>query len=147
MRRPGFPGVLRHAALGDLVILAPFALPVVAEHYLRLWFLVNGWLGGAALPPALDPTTLLFINLFGLFAVIFSVLRLRLPSVVMARMAGVTKLLAVALIGFGLITGAAPVFAIALVADLVLGLLLVMAIDPPSGAGASARQSRVPPTV
>ncbi|PWR20301.1 hypothetical protein [Zavarzinia aquatilis] len=119
--------VLREVALADLVVLGPFAVPGLAEAYLGLWFQLNGALGFAADAPLLGPTGGLLLNLLGFFAVLSALLRLRDPGGVAWPLAGMAKAVAVVLIAAGLARGAAPIFAVALVADAIACIRLALA--------------------
>ncbi|MCF4167295.1 hypothetical protein L2U69_16725 [Zavarzinia compransoris] len=120
-------GVLRQVAMADLVILAPFAVPFLAERYLALWFWLNGRIGHDAVVPDLGATGWLLVNLMGFFAVWAAVLRLRARGAVAVRLTLAAKAVAVVLIAIGLVRGAAPILAVALVADAVACLRIGLA--------------------
>lgn len=73
-------GFQRASAIYDLVAITPFALPGMAAweigqlHETAIRFSIPGQL------PAFEPTHLFFANIFGMFTIAWSVLRLRNPD-------------------------------------------------------------------
>lgn len=116
--------LLRHANIADAILLAPFAVPMVSDFYLRLWSSLNEAAGGQAFA-RFDPTHLVFVNLVGLFALFGVFLRVRWQSTPLAFSVGVLKLAASAIFAFALVNGGARVFAVPLVVDLIMGALLI----------------------
>jgi len=117
--------LLRQANIADGLILAPFAVPFVAGHYLNFWSWLDIVIGGSGLAEFASDQ-LVFVNLAGAFALFGIVLRHRHPDIATARAVGVFKLCAVAIFGSALAMGAARVFAIPMAADLIVGLLLCL---------------------
>ena len=92
LSRPAYLRIVRASAWYDLVVTAPFFTPwsfAVARDQLST---LNGQLGGAALP-AFDPFHTLFVCLLGSIVLVWSVLRLRAPSVALGRYDGAGRLL------------------------------------------------------
>jgi hypothetical protein len=76
--------LVRTSAAYDLVVTAPFATPwTLAWLHAGLQH-VAAALGVAGLPP-LDPLHVLFANLLGVIVVVWSVLRLRGPTIALGR--------------------------------------------------------------
>jgi len=82
-----FLTIVRASAMYDLLLTAPFATPwSFAFAHARLSD-ANGWLGGGALPPFGD-LHMLFAGLMASIVLVWSVLRLRAPSVALGRYDG-----------------------------------------------------------
>lgn len=122
--KPAFAKVLKQANIADAVILAPFALPFLAQHYLRFWDWANAMLGGTPFG-AFGPTQLVFVNLAGAFAVLSVLLRSRHTGVRTARTVGLFKLTVAAIFALAIAGGAARIFAVPMIADLIVGALLL----------------------
>lgn len=123
--RAPFARILTQANIADAAILAPFAIPFVAQYYLRFWDWVNAMLGGAPFSE-FGPTQLIFVNLAGAFAVLAVIMRSRLPGARTARTVGLFKLIVAAIFAVAIAGGAARVFAIPMIADLIIGTLLLL---------------------
>ncbi|MGL4489862.1 MAG: hypothetical protein ACRCU5_10515 [Rhizobiaceae bacterium] len=69
--------IVRAGALYDLIVIGPLALPGLATIQLKIMFWLNGWLGlpGGGMPE-FAPVEMLFVNMFGLVAMIWISLRL-----------------------------------------------------------------------
>ncbi len=117
--------VFRQANIADLVILTPFAVPFVADHYIGLWRIISETIAPARPLGQLAPDAMLFVNLTGAFALLAVLLRMKRASAQTALMTGVFKLCASAIFATALLRGASPVFAVPLIADLVVGTVLV----------------------
>lgn len=117
--------LLKQANIADGLILAPFAIPFVAGFYLNFWGVLNGLIGGSSFP-AFDATQVIFVNLAGAFALLAVLIRAQHPSTETAFAVGVFKLAAAAIFAIGLASEAALVFAIPLIADLLMGSALVI---------------------
>ncbi len=70
-------GVQRASAIYDLIAITPFALPGVAAWEIGQLHAVATQLGIPGDFPAFLPTHLFFANVFGIFTITWSVLRLR----------------------------------------------------------------------
>jgi hypothetical protein len=70
----------RASAIYDLVAVTPFALPGVAAWEIARLHETALHLGISGDFPAFSPTHLFFANVFGIFAITWSVLRLRNPE-------------------------------------------------------------------
>ena len=121
--RPLSSRLLVQANLADGIILLPFAVPFMAQYYLRLWSWLNLSLGGASFPD-FTSTHLVFVNLVGAFAVLAVVFRARQDTIQTAQTVGIFKLLVATIFGLAVAGGAARVFVIPMLADLIVGSLL-----------------------
>ena len=81
---PGFQRIVWFSALYDLIVTAPFATPWTFELNRAQLSAVNVALGGQPLP-AFDPVQTLFVLLMGSIVIVWSVLRLRGPTVQLGR--------------------------------------------------------------
>ncbi len=72
--------VQRASAIYDLIAVTPFAIPGVAAWQISRLHAIATQLGSPGDFPAFQPTHLLFANLFGIFTIVWSVLRLRNPE-------------------------------------------------------------------
>jgi hypothetical protein len=89
---PAFLAVVRASAVYDLLLTAPFVTPwsfAIAHGQLSN---VNVGLGGGALP-AFGPFHLLFAGLMASIVLVWSVLRLRAPSVTLGRYDAAARIL------------------------------------------------------
>ncbi|MFW2348975.1 hypothetical protein [Qipengyuania sp.] len=122
---PRRAAIFRQANIADLIILTPFAIPVVSDYYLALWRILSEAIAPGRPLGTFAPDAMLFVNLTGAFAVLAVVLRIKLGSPQAAWMTVVFKLFATTIFAVALLRGASPVFAVPLVADLAVGILLV----------------------
>lgn len=122
---PRWAAIFMQANIADLIILAPFTVPFVADHYLGLWRMLSEAISPDRPLGAFGTDAMLFVNLAGAFAVLAVLLRKKLASAHAAWMTGMFKLCATAIFAVALLRGASPVFAVPLIADLVVGTLLV----------------------
>ena len=128
---PRWKGVFKQTNIADLVILTPFAIPFVADHYLSLWRLISETISADRPLGEFGPDAVLFVNLAGAFALLAVLVRMRLANAQAARMTGIFKLFAAAIFAIALMREASLVFAIPLIADLVLGALLLVTSRKP----------------
>ena len=117
--------LLKQANIADTVILLPFAVPLVAAHYIRFWAWLDEAFGGSGLPD-FEPDHLVFVNLAGAFAVLGVTFRAQSGTVEAARSVGLFKLVVTVIFAVALFTGAARIFAVPLLADLVTGVALLI---------------------
>lgn len=122
---PRWAAIFRQANIADMIILAPFAIPVAADYYLVMWRIFSEMIASTRPLGTFSPDAMLFVNLTGSFAVLALLLRASMASAQAAWMTGVFKLCATAVFAAALLRGASPVFAVPLIADLVVGTLLV----------------------
>lgn len=118
--------VFRQANIADLIILAPFSVPIIAEHYVGLWRFLGDIIAPENSLQNFSNDALLFVNLAGAFAVFAVLLRMRLDDAKAARATGYFKLVASAIFAIAVWRGGSAVFVIPLVADLVIGSLLII---------------------
>jgi len=81
---PRFLRVVWFSALYDLIVTAPFATPWTFELNRAQLSAINVALGGQPLP-AFDPVQTLFALLMGSIVIVWSVLRLRGPTLQLGR--------------------------------------------------------------
>lgn len=122
---PRWAAVFRQANIADLIILAPFAVPLVADHYLVLWRMISEAISPERALGAFGTDATLFVNLAGAFAVLAVLLRMKLASAQAAFMTGIFKFCAAAIFSVALLRGASAVFAVPMIADLALAILLI----------------------
>lgn len=99
--------IVRVSAWYDLLVTAPFFTPwtfAYAHHQLSA---LNLALGGAALPP-FDAFPTLFVCLMGSLVLVWSLLRLRYPSVTLGRHDGAARLMFSVWMGWALLATGAP---------------------------------------
>jgi hypothetical protein len=89
---PGFLRVVWFSALYDFIVTAPFATPWTFEMNRAQLSTINLALGGQALP-AFDPVQTLFALLMGSIVMVWSVLRLRGPTLQLGRYDAAGRLL------------------------------------------------------
>lgn len=123
--KPRWHGIFRQANIADLIILMPFAIPVLSDHYLGLWRMISETVPADRPLGEFGPDAMLFVNLAGAFAVLAVLVRMKLGNVDAARMTGGFKLVAVVIFTIAIMRGASFVFVVPLLADLVIGGLLV----------------------
>lgn len=124
--RPRWQGLFKQANIVDLVILTPFAIPFLSDYYVGLWRMISEAVSADRPLGEFGPDATLFVNLAGAFAVLAVLTRMKLASVEAARMTGVFKLAAAAIFAIALLRNASLVFAVPLIADLILGALLLV---------------------
>ncbi|WP_402468924.1 hypothetical protein [Isoptericola aurantiacus] len=92
--------VVRASAVYDLVATGGFALPWTAAVAVDLLVRLHGAAGlSGTVPPADDPLTVLFANLMGAVVVVWSVVRLRRPTLAL----GAADTVARALFSLGMV--------------------------------------------
>ena len=108
LSRSAFLTIVRASAAYDFLLTAPFATPWTFAYAHAHLSALNESLGGAPLPP-FGPFHVLFACLMGSIVLVWSVLRLRAPSVTLGRYAGHPKpiLTGVAMAVFGVVLIAA----------------------------------------
>ena len=127
--QPRWAAIFRQANIADMIILTPFAIPVVADYYLALWRIFSEAIAPARPLGTFAPNAMLFVNLTGAFAVLAVVLRIKFGSPQAAWMMGMFKLFATAIFAVALLRGASPIFAVPLFADVSMGILLVASLQ------------------
>jgi hypothetical protein len=68
--------IVRLCAIYDLLVVGPLAFPGLSELQLNNIFWLNHWLGLAGARPDFEPAEMLFVNLFGIVALMWTYLRL-----------------------------------------------------------------------
>lgn len=79
------------SALYDLIVIAPFAFPLVSDIYLQLCLQLHHWLGQGSFP-LFEPLHMLFVNLLGGVVIVWSLVRLRSPAAVFGLFDGLTRI-------------------------------------------------------
>ena len=117
-----FLRIVRTSAWYDLIVTAPFATPwTFALLHQALSALAHA-LGMGGLP-AFEPTHLLMANLMGSVVCVWSVLRIRRPSVALGRYDAVARGLFAAWQAYALASGATLLLVHFLIAEIGFGLL------------------------
>jgi hypothetical protein len=124
--RPAWQKVFSQANIADLVILTPFAVPFVADLYLGIWRHVSALLSPGRPLSGFTSDAMLFVNLAGAFAVCLICMRIKLGTQAAARMTGIFKLCAAGIFALALGRGASLIFAVPLLADAIIGVLLLV---------------------
>lgn len=103
--------IIRGAAWCDLVITAPFAVPLVAEAIIALLYGIDREIGFAtpALMFEMGPLAMMFAHIMGVLGVVWAIARLRQPVVELARIDAGARLVVAALIFYAILAGATPV--------------------------------------
>jgi hypothetical protein len=112
-----FLRIVWFSALYDLVVTAPFATPWSFELNRVQLSALNQALGGMALP-AFGPVQTLFALLMGSIVLVWSVLRLRGPTVQFGRYDGVGRLLFSLWMAWAWAQGGLPVLALFLLPEI-----------------------------
>ncbi|WP_296942516.1 hypothetical protein [uncultured Massilia sp.] len=140
MTESAFLKLVRASAAYDLLLTAPFATPwtfALAHAHLSA---ANTRLGGAALP-AFGPFHLLFACLMGSVVLVWSVLRLRAPSIALGRHDAVARLLFAAWMAWTLAQTGAPLLWLFLVPELAWGVAQSLPAGVTAAPGAAARRA------
>ena len=119
--RSGFLTLVRASAAYDLLRTAPFATPWTFALVHAQLSAVNQHLGGAPLP-AFGPFHVLFACLMGSIVLVWSVLRLRAPSVTLGRYDGIGRFLFSAWMAWALAASGAPLLWLFLVPEFCWGV-------------------------
>lgn len=115
--------LVRGCGLYDLVVTFPFALPGLATAQLELLGKVQGWLGLAGQFPAFGPTHLFFVNLFGIIAVMWAVLRIARPDPLFGLVDGLGRMAVSSLMLYYLVAWGIPqIVLLFLVPEFLLGI-------------------------
>ncbi len=126
---PRYLQLVRASAAYDLVVTAPFATPwTLAGLHAGLQRLAAA-LGVAGLPP-LDPLHVLFANLLGVIVVVWSVLRLRAPTIALGRHDAAARAGFCLAMFYALAHGASPLVAGFAVLELAFGVAQAMPVGP-----------------
>ena len=119
--RSAFLNLVRASAAYDLLLTAPFATPWTFALVHAQLSAVNQRLGGHALPD-FGPFHVLFACLMGSIVLVWSVLRLRAPSVTLGRYDGVGRGLFSAWMAWALAASDAPLLWLFLVPECCWGV-------------------------
>jgi hypothetical protein len=133
-----FLTVVRASAAYDLLLTAPFATPwtfAVAHAQLSA---LNSRLGGGALP-GFDPIHTLFACLMGSIVLVWSVLRLRAPSVRLGRYDGVARFLFSAWMAWALAASGTPLLWLFLIPEFCWGVAQWLPVDAQGSGSSTAR--------
>jgi hypothetical protein len=117
-----FVRFVRASGWYDLIVTAPFAMPWTFALLHQALNALAGALGIGGLP-AFEPSHLLMANLMGSVVCVWSVLRIRQPSVTLGRYDAVARALFAVWQAYALASGATLLVAPFLVAEIGFGLL------------------------
>lgn len=117
-----FVRFVRASGWYDLIVTAPFATPWTFALLHQALNALAGALGIGGLP-AFEPSHLLMANLMGSVVCVWSVLRIRQPSVVLGRYDAVARALFAAWQAYALASGATLLVVPLLIAEIGFGLL------------------------
>jgi hypothetical protein len=137
-----FLTVVRASAAYDLLLTAPFATPwtfAVAHAHLSA---LNSRLGGGALP-GFDTIHTLFACLMGSIVLVWTVLRLRAPSVQLGRYDGVGRFLFSAWMAWALAVSGIPLLWLFLIPEFCWGVAQWLPVEVQ---GSGSRTERAPLT-
>jgi hypothetical protein len=76
--------IYRIVGIWDLILTLPFALPIVNVQAVFLLSWLNGILSPDVIFPAFDGLHMFFVQLFGILAVLWAVVRIHKPSAYLA---------------------------------------------------------------
>jgi len=119
---PTYLAVVRASAVYDLLLTAPFATPWSFPFAHAQLSTLNQHLGGGALP-AFGPFHMLFAGLMASLVLVWSVLRLRAPSVALGRHDGSARCLFALWMGATLAATGAPLLWLFLVPETAWGIV------------------------
>lgn len=114
---PGFLRVVWFSALYDFIVTAPFATPWTFEMNRAQMSAINQAFGGQPLP-AFDAMQTLFALLMGSIVLVWSVLRLRGPTVQLGRYDAAGRVLFSLWMGWAWLQSGAPVLLLFIVPEL-----------------------------
>ena len=142
LHRSTFLALVRASAAYDLLLTAPFATPWTFAFVHAQLSALNVRLGGGALPE-FTPFHVLFACLMGSIVLVWSVLRLRAPSVLLGRYDGAARFLFSAWMAWTLAATGAPLLWLFLVPECCWGVAQWLpgarATDQAAGASSTAR--------
>lgn len=113
--------IMRASALFDILIVAPFATPWTFSLLVPQLDRLNLWMGGAALPPFAG-IHILITCLMGSLVLLWSVRRLREPSLALGRYDGAGRFLFSTWMLWALAQGGLPLVWLFLVPELLWGI-------------------------
>lgn len=120
---------IRRSALYDLIVTAPFATPWTARWVLDALGALHDTLGLPGQRPALaDPFAVLFANLMGSLVVLWSIVRLRAPTLDHGRSDTIARVLFSLWMAWALIAGASPLIGGFLAAELAWAAVQLRAV-------------------
>ncbi len=133
----GYRCIVRASALYDVLVTAPFATPWTFALLRDQLSAMNQSLGGAMLP-AFDVFHVLIACLLGSLVMVWSVLRLRQPSLRMGRYDGVARGLFATWMARALAVTGAPVLWLFLLPEMAWCLVQWLPVDAPLNAPVKA---------
>lgn len=108
MKTAGERTIFRLVGIWDLALTLPFALPVVNGYMVGVLKSVHVWLSPERAFPEFGALHLFFVQLFGILAVLWAVVRIHRPSRFLAAYdAGGRVVVAACMISFTLLGGSA----------------------------------------
>lgn len=142
LHRFTFLSLVRASAAYDLLLTAPFATPWTFAFVHAQLSAINVRLGGGALPD-FSPFHVLFAGLMGSIVLVWSVLRLRAPTVALGRYDGAARFLFSAWMAWTLLATGAPLLWLFLVPECCWGVAQWLPVardaDQLEGASSTAR--------
>jgi hypothetical protein len=138
LSRSAFLTLVRASAAYDLLLTAPFAMPWTFALVHAQLSAMNQRLGGAALPE-FGPFHVLFACLMGSIVLVWTVLRLRAPSVALGRYDGVGRFLFSAWMAWALAASGAPLLWLFLVPEFCWGVAQWLPVAQDDGCKSTAR--------
>jgi hypothetical protein len=127
-----FLTVVRASAAYDLLLTAPFATPWTFAFAHAHLSALNSRLGGDALP-AFGPMHVLFACLMGSIVLVWTVLRLRAPSVRLGRYDGVGRFLFSTWMAWALAVSGIPLLWLFVIPEFCWGVAQWLPVDVQSG--------------
>lgn len=122
-----FVRLVRASAWYDLIVTAPFATPWTFALLHQALNALAGTLGFAGLP-AFEPAHVLMANLMGSVVCVWSVLRIRQPSVALGRYDAVARGLFAMWQAYALASGGTLFVVLFLIAEMGFGLLQALPV-------------------
>ena len=132
LNHASFLTVVRASAAYDLLLTAPFATPWTFAFAHAHLSALNSRLGGGALP-GFDPIHTLFACLMGSIVLVWTVLRLRAPSVRLGRYDGVGRFLFSAWMAWALAVSGTPLLWLFLIPEFCWGVVQWLPVEAQSG--------------
>lgn len=115
--------IVRGFGVYHALAIVPFAVPIVSNFVWKSLGSIHNGLGLSGVWPAASATQMLFVNLFGTLAFVWSLLRIRQPTRQLGRYEGWAMLAFSAIVIYHVINGASPLWLIIPLVDLPGGLL------------------------
>lgn len=115
----------RRVAWFDLWVTTPFALPFFSDVYMAIIHAVHVALGLSGGVPGFAPIHWAFINIMGVLAVLWALVRIRLPIREFALADAYARIVVAALLVFWIWQGATPVLALFVLTEIAGSLYVI----------------------